>query len=75
MTLRVEISIIPFGNEDEKRVIETLNISNILPTPISTYVIERNSYKKYDEDTPRVTHSRTDGALVLVRKAIEALGA
>jgi len=79
MTLRVEISIIPFGNESKKRVIETVNISNVSFTETTEigydkYVIEHNNYKNYDKDTPRVTHIRQQGALTLARKALERLG-
>lgn len=80
MTLRVEISIIPFGDEDKKRVIETLNISNITfkegcsATGEDFYVIEHNDYKNYNEDTPRVHHQRKDGALTLVKLALKKLG-
>ena len=75
MTLRVEISIVPFGEEANKRVIETLNISNVTPTRRNDerheYVIEHNEYKNYSLDTPRVSHYRPDGALWLVRRALE----
>jgi hypothetical protein len=80
MTLRVKISIVPFGDESKEYEIERLNISNRsfeegdLPNGDCPYVVEHNSYKNFDENTSRVSHSRSDGALVLVRKALEELG-
>lgn len=75
MTLRVTLEIIPFGDEAGKREIEEINISNIggIGFGLCEYVIERNSYKSYTDETPRVEHSRQDGALVLVRKALERI--
>ena len=73
MTLRVEISIVPFGDESKKYVIETLNISNLTGGETSHYVIEHNDYKNYTEETPRIMHKRSDGALDLVRRAIGRL--
>lgn len=80
MTLRVTVEIIPFGEENKARTIEILNISNVTfdegegPNKSSKYVIEHNDYKNYTDDTPRVFHERTDGALTLIRKALEKLG-
>lgn len=74
MTLRVIIQIVPYGVEENAREIERLNISNIEVGFLSNYVIEHNEYKNYNDETPRVKHQRTDGALTLVRKAIEVLG-
>lgn len=80
MTLRVTLEIVPFGREDKKYTIETLNISNVtlqVPTIVKgedTYIIEHNDYKNYDDKTPKVPHKREDGALTLVRKALERLG-
>lgn len=73
MTLRVELSIIPFGDETKKRVIETINISNLGVTRenICEYVVEHNSYKSYEDGTPRVYHDRDDGAIWLAAKALE----
>lgn len=75
MTLRITIEIVPFGVEAKKRVIETINVSNITPghDDPAEYVIEHNDYKHYNETTPRVRHRRDDGALVLARKALEEI--
>jgi hypothetical protein len=74
MTLRVTLEIVPFGNEDEKRVIEEVNISNLGATDLGVYQygIEHNKYKtrKYDAV---VEHHRQDGAIKLVSLAMEAL--
>lgn len=76
MTLRVEISIIPFGNEEGKRIIKTINISNIKQNSFGNcdYVIEVDDYKNYNSDTPIVNHNRADGAEMLVKKSLEKLG-
>lgn len=76
MTMRVEISIIPLGDESRKRVIETFNISNITfeEGPLNGkdhYVVEHNDYKNYSSSTPRVEHRRSDGAIQLVIKALK----
>lgn len=75
MTLRVILQIVPFGNEDKAYTIETLNISNIKQNGFGNcdYVIEHNDYRNYTDDTPRVNHNRQDGALELVRKALEVV--
>lgn len=76
MTLRVEVSIIPFGDESGKRIIHTLNISNIgqkmdMYEDEYLYVVEQDKYKELSEDDIRLIHKRGDGALELVRKAVE----
>lgn len=73
MTLRVKISIVPHGVEEEEYTIHTLNISNMGTTDFREweYIVELDQYKKYDDNTPRVFHKRDDGALLLVHKAIE----
>lgn len=73
MTLRVTLSIVPFGEEDKERVIEVINISNLgqLQGNNCIYVVEKNSYKEYEEGTPRVLHDRDDGAIWLAAKALE----
>ena len=80
MTLRIELSIIPFGDESKKRVIETMNVSNVtlkegdigIGVP-DRYVVEYNSYKNYTDDTPRVSHFRSDGAIALAIKALSII--
>jgi hypothetical protein len=76
LTLRIELSIIPFGDEDEKRVIETINVSNLGPADrpdLFQYVVEHNDYKNYDNDTLRVLHNRRQGALKLAQIALQEL--
>lgn len=76
MTLRMVLEIIPFGDETRARTIETLNISNVSfregpgPNGEDVYVVEHNSYKNYNDNTPRVFHRREDGAMKLVEKAL-----
>lgn len=78
MTLRVELSIIPFGDETKKRVIETFNISNISMLETfpqqqdddDLYVVEHNTYKKYDDDSYRLLHKRKHGAIELAAKVL-----
>lgn len=71
MTLRIDISIVPFGEEDEIRNIHTINVSNLgaLGDGLYEYGIEVDKYKTNDYDT-HVTHDRDDGALMLVLKAM-----
>lgn len=75
MTLRVTLEIVPFGNEDEKRTIETVNISNIgfdLDSCKYMYYVEHNEYKEFKSKIV-VYHDRNQGALVLAQKAIAAV--
>lgn len=71
MTLRIDVSIVPFGNEDEIRNIHTINVSNLgaLGDGLYEYGIEVDKYKTNDYDT-HVTHYRDDGSLMLVLKAM-----
>lgn len=81
MTLRVELSIIPFGEEDKKRIIETINISNDgisvnerwAEDGYYNYLVEHNEYKKYTDETLRISHRRADGAIRLAGSALMAL--
>ena len=75
MTLRVTIEIVPFGEESQKRTIETINISNWeqIGFDLYNYRIEDNRYKEFREDDEWVEHSRKDGALILVSKALAKL--
>lgn len=75
MTLRVTLEIVPFGNEDEKRTIETINISNIgfdLYNYKYMYYIEHNEYKEFKSKIV-IYHDRSQGALILAQKAINAV--
>lgn len=80
MTLRVTLEIIPFGVEEDRRVIRTINISNISnkepcdDPSYNTYVVEIDEYKQYDGYNLRVFHKREDGAENLVYKTLEGLG-
>lgn len=77
MTLRITLEIIPLGREEEAYVIETVNVSNMgekaKDFDVYEYIVEHNSYKTPNEDTPWIEHKRTDGAITLARKALEVL--
>lgn len=75
MTLRMILQIIPFGDEDKAYTIETINISNIKDNGFGNcdYIIEHNEYKSGKEDLPKINHNRQDGAIELVKKALEVI--
>ena len=79
MTLRLTLEIVPFGNEDEKYTIETVNISNIGKDPeddsgeFYEYIIEHNEYKKFKRPLTMVSFRRKAGALKLAQLALEEL--
>lgn len=79
MTLRVTLSIVPFGDEDNSRVIQEINISNLGPSDknllrsdVCEYGIEVDKYKTGEYDY-RVVHDRKDGAVVLVERVLREL--
>ncbi len=79
MTLRVTLSIVPFGVEEDIYDIHQINISNLGPenkellkSHICEYGVEVDKYKTGEYNT-KVIHDRTDGALNLVRKVLENL--
>jgi len=79
MTLRVTISIVPFGEEEKERAIRTINISNLgkayddmrVDNPYR-YGIEVDRYKT-DEYDAFVFHYREDGPEILVSNVISTL--
>lgn len=79
MTLRVTLEIVPFGDEDKKRTIETLNISNLGPDMefdnenICEYLIEHNEYKQWSKPNLVIPHNRKQGALVLAELALHEI--
>lgn len=74
MTLRVEVSIVPFGDESKKRVIHQINISNISVHDGDNceYGVEVDKYKTWEYDS-FVNHRRSLGALKLVHGVFEEL--
>ncbi len=74
MTLRVRISIVPFGNESQEREIHQINISNLKDWGLgfAEYGVEVDKYKT-DEYDFRLTHMRQEGALELVAKVMEKI--
>lgn len=75
MTLRVRISIVPFGDESKEREIHQINISNISLNPGDScqYGVELDKYKTGEYDSI-VDHRRSLGALKLVHGVFEELG-
>lgn len=73
MTLRVRLSIVPFGDETREEEIRQINISNLGGTGagICSYGVEVDGYKRGEYDV-LVTHKRSDGPLELVYKALGA---
>jgi hypothetical protein len=74
MTLRVRISIVPFGDEEQEREIHQINISNLasLGLGLCEYGVEMDKYKTGNYDF-KITHQRQDGPLTLVYKVLEKL--
>lgn len=77
MTLRVTLSIVPYGVEEDIYDIHTINISNLgsYPTQLDVYRygVEVDEYKKPDVLDYKyvVSHKRDDGPLQLVMQALE----
>ncbi len=74
MTLRVRISIVPFGDETQEREIHQINISNLKDWGLgfAEYGVEVDRYKT-DEYDFRLMHMRQEGALELVAKVMEKI--
>jgi hypothetical protein len=74
MTLRVRVSIVPFGDEEQEREIHQINISNLkdLGLGLCEYGVEMDKYKTGNYDF-KATHQRQDGPLVLVSKVLGRL--
>ena len=76
VTLRVKISIVPFGDETKERVIREINISNLgrhVSIPgVYTYGVEVDKYKTEEYDV-KLNHHRENGAETLVVEAIDML--
>jgi len=73
MTLRLEISIVPFGEEDAKKLLRTFNISNLghfNKFKEYRYGVEVDKYKTEEYDF-FVDHYREDGAEVLAELVLE----
>ena len=85
MTLRCDISIVPYGHEEHQRPISRLNIHNLgtledlgFGNVICRYQVEYFTLSFSEEFTKisdtEVEHNRREGAETLVRKALESLG-
>lgn len=77
MTLRVEVSIVPFGVEDNKHIISTFNISNIGLSGdgvLYEYIVEVDTYRTKNNGKPIIVyHNRADGFERLVEIAMNAV--
>lgn len=74
MTLRVTIEIIPFGVEEDARVIDVINISNVgrkMDPTFHRYLVEHNCYKT--GKGLNIVHRREDGALALAALALDEI--
>ena len=71
MTLRVRISIVPFGDESQEKEIHQINISNLGKFgDYYKYGVEVDKYKTGEYDT-YVRHRREDGPLLLSAMALD----
>lgn len=72
MTLRVTLEVVPFGIEDNKRTIKTINIHNIGQTHSQDPDQCEYSFDVDGNTAPEtVIHFRSEGAPELVRKVLE----
>jgi len=65
--LRVIVEIVPFGVEEDKRVLDIVEIANISGGNISNYRIQSGDKTEY------VTHDRSLGFEKLVLEALRAM--
>jgi len=73
MTLRVTLEIVPFGVEENKRTIHTIDISNQGRVDGST---DQCSYGVVLDGVPMANtflHYRSDGAIFLAEKVLKAI--
>ena len=73
MTLRVRLSIVPFGDESQEREIHQINISNLGEMDAlerDVYGVEVDKYEKGNYDL-YLPHQRADGAMKLVADALD----
>ena len=74
MTLRVRISIVPFGDESQEREIHQINISNLWDTEDNfggyKYGVEVDKYNTGEYDV-YVYPKREDGPLLLSAMALD----
>lgn len=73
MTLRVTLEIVPFGIEENKRTIYTLNISNMGSKTKGGKTRYRMLLEPPLSDPVKLLHIRGDGAVKLARKALQWL--
>lgn len=77
MTLRVVVSIVPFGVEADERNIAVFNISNLGLGPddvLHKYTVEVDTYQTANNNKPiHIYHNRKDGFEKLVEIAMAAV--
>ena len=74
MTLRVTVEIIPFGNEDKKYEIGSLEISNLGQTENGVYNYIATQFSDgYKLKEMTLSHNRNDGSWQLIRKVLNLL--
>lgn len=76
MTLRITLEIVPFGNEDAKRTIHTINVSNMGKYSASEHTDGYLYSVKLDGELimENLYHSRSHGALKLAEMACVRAG-
>lgn len=79
MTLRVTLSIVPHGIEEDIYNIHQINISNLGPynkdllrSDVCEYGVEVDKYKTEEYDY-RIIHDRKDGPITLVSLALKEI--
>jgi len=74
MTLRVRISIVPFGDESKEKELHQINISNLgkYLNDDYHYGVEVDKYEG-DKYLARVTHTRSEGPIKLTFKALKRI--
>ena len=77
MTLRVTVSIVPYGDEADERDVAVFNISNLGISEDGKqhkYGVEVNTYKTFNNGKPIfIFHNREDGFERLIELAMNAV--
>ena len=80
MTLRVTFEIVPFGEEENKYLLGTLDIHNVHNYGMGHCVYDgvfnskgHSSFDNVVKTFSGVEHSRQDGFLILTKKVIETI--
>lgn len=75
--LIVSIQVLPFGEEAKRETLHTLTIANIGPTICINGAADAHDYSVVAGEHQFIlrAHPKSDGALELVRRAVESLRA